>query len=62
MEKLTSKAFATETYNKIDDTQTFDDPNYYGTIGTNPDDYGTAHLSVLDGDGLAVSLTTTINY
>jgi len=61
-EKLISKEFATETYNKINDTQTFDDPSYYGTFGFNPDDYGTSHISVLDSDGLAVSLTTTINY
>jgi gamma-glutamyltranspeptidase/glutathione hydrolase len=35
-------------------------PEHYGAFAT-PDDHGTLHISVIDGDGMAVALTTTIN-
>ena len=41
-------------------TQTLERGDYGGAVAI-PEDGGTHHLSVLDGDGLAVALTTTIN-
>lgn len=58
---LTSKSMAEETFAKIDDLSTFDDPAYYGATTYTPDDSGTSHISVLDGNGLAVSITSTVN-
>ncbi len=36
-------------------------PEYYGTSAPLPPDAGTQHISVLDGEGRAVALTTTVN-
>ena len=58
---LVSKDFASQMYGKIDDHQTYNNPKFYGTVGINPDDEGGSHISVLDRDGLAVSVTASIN-
>lgn len=36
-------------------------PDYYGSLIAPVEDHGTEHISVLDEDGMAVALTTTIN-
>jgi gamma-glutamyltranspeptidase/glutathione hydrolase len=36
-------------------------PERYGSGVALPDDHGTQHISVIDGEGLAVALTTTVN-
>lgn len=36
-------------------------PDHYGTAAPIPEDHGTQHISVLDADGMAVALTTTVN-
>ena len=36
-------------------------PEHYAPVPPPPDDHGTLHISVIDGDGMAVALTTTIN-
>ncbi len=36
-------------------------PEHYAPAAPAPDDHGTLHISVIDGDGMAVALTTTIN-
>lgn len=62
MANLTSEQLATETRAKINDSYTSNDPAYYGAVTYNPsEDHGTSHISVLDGDGMAVSLTSTVN-
>ena len=55
------EALAAETYAKINDSFTYNDPGFYGAVTYNPDDHGTAHISVLDGNGMAVSVTSTVN-
>jgi gamma-glutamyltranspeptidase/glutathione hydrolase len=36
-------------------------PEHYAPPAAPPDDHGTLHISVIDGSGMAVALTTTIN-
>ena len=36
-------------------------PEHYAPVAPPPDDHGTLHISVIDGDGMAVALTTTVN-
>ncbi|KAJ3716028.1 gamma-glutamyltranspeptidase [Lentinula raphanica] len=56
-----TEAVVNETRNKISDNQTFP-VTYY-----NPENYqvlidnGTSHMAVIDKDGMAISLTTTVN-
>ena len=61
MKNLTSEQLATETRAKINDSFTSNDPEYYGAVTYTPEDQGTSHVSVLDGDGLAVAATSTVN-
>lgn len=56
---LTEK-FIQETLKKIDPKQTHQ-PDYYTEIFGEVKDHGTTHVSVLDRDGMAVSVTDTVN-
>uniref|UniRef100_A0A0P6D9U5 Gamma-glutamyltranspeptidase 1 n=1 Tax=Daphnia magna TaxID=35525 RepID=A0A0P6D9U5_9CRUS len=58
---LSSEALAAETYAKINDSFTSNDAEFYGAVTYNPDDQGTSHVSVLDGNGMAVAITSTVN-
>lgn len=59
--KLTSPDYAESTRWKIDDDQTYHDPEHYGYVGQiSPPSKGTAHLSMW-GDGDAISVTSSIN-
>ncbi|CAG2167074.1 unnamed protein product [Oppiella nova] len=62
VKQLTSDEFAKEIKELIDDSKTF--PIKSGKYGNNihiTEDKGTAHVSVIDGKGNAVSISTTIN-
>nr|XP_054923484.1 scoloptoxin SSD14-like isoform X2 [Dermacentor andersoni] len=60
---MTSGALASEARSKINDTHTFNDPGYYGyENNTVQKDSGTAHATFLGSDGVAISVSSTINY
>ncbi|XP_036434102.1 glutathione hydrolase 5 proenzyme-like [Colossoma macropomum] len=54
------KEFAENVRKKITDNSTHDDQYY--SISSDEETHGTTHLSVLDEDGMAVSVTSSINY
>ncbi|XP_033627886.1 glutathione hydrolase 1 proenzyme-like [Asterias rubens] len=56
---MTSQAYADSLRAHIDDNDSHD-PSYYTSYFNRPDS-GTAHLSVVDGNGNAVSVTSTVN-
>uniref|UniRef100_A0A3B4CRC1 Gamma-glutamyltransferase 5a n=1 Tax=Pygocentrus nattereri TaxID=42514 RepID=A0A3B4CRC1_PYGNA len=57
---VTRKEFADRIRKKITDDQTHD-AQYY-SVTPEVDTQGTSHVSVLDEDGMAVSVTSSINY
>jgi len=59
--EITSQDWAVEKFLAINDTSTVSDPQFYGGNFYNVDDHGTAHLSIVDQDGNAVAVTSTIN-
>lgn len=61
MEDLLSEKYANDVRLRIKDDETFNDPEHYGAKFYNQEDHGTAHISVLDENGDAVSVTSTIN-
>ena len=61
MEKLTSEETAFETFKRINDSITINDPKYYGSDFQLTEDHGTSHTSVLAPNGDAVAVTSTIN-
>jgi len=61
VKNITSDNWARSISALIDDDKTNPDIEFYGAKFTNNQDKGTAHLSVVDEDGNAVSATSTIN-
>lgn len=59
MEKLSSQAFITEAASKIDN-QTHDE-DYYGNNYFSGTNHGTAHVSVVDAEGNAAAVTSSVN-
>lgn len=55
-----SKSYASELRDKISNSQTFD-PKYYNPQYDDNQDHGTTHVSVVDANGMAVSLMSTVN-
>ncbi|XP_030764165.1 glutathione hydrolase 1 proenzyme-like isoform X1 [Sitophilus oryzae] len=58
---LTSKEYAENIRKQIVDNATFDDPKHYGAVFYDKGDHGTAHISIVDQNGDAVSVTSSIN-
>lgn len=61
VKNLTSPEYAAYIREFISDYETHANPEYYGAVLAQPDDHGTAHISVLAPNGDAVSVTSTIN-
>ena len=61
VKNLTSEWLARQTFEKIVDSSTVNDISHYGGVFYNPDDHGTAHISVLAPNGDAVSVTSSVN-
>ncbi|XP_033127913.1 glutathione hydrolase 1 proenzyme-like [Anneissia japonica] len=59
VKKMTSKKYAKEFQQKI--SEYTHNISHYGHFFGNAEDYGTSHLSVVDEDGMAVAMTSTIN-
>lgn len=57
--KITSDEFIQSTVAKIDNTT--HPSSYYGGLDFFTDDHGTAHVSVLDAEGNAVAVTSSVN-
>ncbi|KRY38654.1 Gamma-glutamyltranspeptidase 1 [Trichinella spiralis] len=57
--RILTKQYAQDVRKKI--TNRSHESSYYGELYTSRPNHGTAHISVLDAEGNAVSLTTTIN-
>ncbi|KAG8967858.1 hypothetical protein FRC03_009145 [Tulasnella sp. 419] len=60
MADIHTKEYAKEIFPRITDNITHT-PDYYNPVFDVPTDHGTTHLSVVDKDGMAVSITSTIN-
>lgn len=60
VKNLTSREFANQIRRRIWDNTTHGTP-YYGPVFDHKLKTSTAHLSVLGNDGIAVSVTTTVN-
>ncbi|CAG0915705.1 unnamed protein product [Notodromas monacha] len=63
LNSLGDPRFARFIKSQINDSSTYEDLAYYGARSgaTEPRDSGTAHLSVVSPDGVAVAVTSTIN-
>ena len=53
--------YAEEIRSKIEDNRTYREFSHYGANYSTPDDYGTAHISIVAPNGDAISVTSTIN-
>ncbi|KAG8223925.1 hypothetical protein J437_LFUL003732 [Ladona fulva] len=61
MKNLTSKEYAVGIRKELSDMKTWQEPEHYGAVLSQPEDHGTAHISIVSPDGDAVSVTSTIN-
>ena len=56
---MTSDEYAKELQQMI--TEYTHNTSYYGPLFGNEEDHGTSHLSIVDENGMAVAVTSTIN-
>ncbi|KAG7480603.1 hypothetical protein MATL_G00058080 [Megalops atlanticus] len=61
-QRLVTEEFAKNIRQKISDNSTRNESDYEVTINMDPLVSGTSHVSVLDENGMAVSVTSTINH
>ncbi|THH02088.1 hypothetical protein EW026_g744 [Hermanssonia centrifuga] len=60
IDEIPTKAYADYIFPNITDGFTHS-PEYYNPVYDVPTDHGTSHSSVLDKDGMAVAITSTVN-
>ena len=60
VDQIVTTKFAERTRTAIDDSRTYE-PSHYGTVSVMRNDHGTAHVSVVDSQGNAAAVSTTIN-
>ncbi|KAF9071681.1 gamma-glutamyltranspeptidase [Rhodocollybia butyracea] len=60
IDEIRTKAFADAIRKNLTDDRTHP-AEYYNPLFDTPEDHGTSHISVLDKNGMAVSLTSTVN-
>lgn len=61
VKNLTDPNFADYIRSNIVDYRTFTEFEHYGTNGSNREEHGTAHVSVIAPNGDAIAVTSTIN-
>jgi len=61
VDKMLSKSLANELFSRIVEEQTFQPSYYVSSQRTLNEDHGTTHLSVIDEEGNAVGITSTVN-
>ncbi|XP_050298141.1 scoloptoxin SSD14-like isoform X2 [Anthonomus grandis grandis] len=61
LSNLTSPKYAESIRKRIMDNTTFQDPSHYGAVYYQKDQHGTAHISIIDQNGDAISVTSSIN-
>lgn len=62
LQKMGNKNYVAYVRDMILSNMTFENYDYYGADFASTNDSGTAHISVLAGNGDAVAVTSTINY
>lgn len=62
VQDLLSTEYAKKIARKIEDTRTFSDLRVYDCNSTTPSNQGTSHFSIMNANGDAISLTSSINY
>ncbi|XP_075539774.1 scoloptoxin SSD14-like [Dermacentor variabilis] len=63
VKNMTSKWFAEQARSKVNDSCTYNNPEYYGFVNeTIEQDTGTAHATFWGPDNIAISVSSTINY
>ncbi|KAI0266757.1 gamma-glutamyltranspeptidase [Gloeopeniophorella convolvens] len=60
IDRIPLKSFSTSISKNLTDDRTHP-PAYYQPIFDVPEDHGTSHTSVVDTDGMAVAITSTVN-
>lgn len=58
---LMSEEYANSVRSQIMDDRTYEEAGHYGAVFYNPEDHGTAHISIISPEGDAVAVTSTVN-
>lgn len=61
LKNITSKKFAKDIKDKINDEKTWNEASHYGAVDNFPEDHGTSHISVIAPNGDAVAVTSSLN-